>query len=681
MKRKRSHPPEVWDRYRRALADRARRFRRGPDDRDPTELYPPDERWLYVLPQWVTWRLEPNAQKGKPDKVPYGRDGKRARANDPTTWLTFPAARHQCETGQYEGLGFQLHRDDPYTFVDLDNCRDAKTGVIAEWAQAIVERFASLTEVSQSGAGLHIFVRGTPAWNGKEGGKKPWQDGAVEVYSGGRFAAMTFDLLPGYHDVSEVDQSAALDALCREVAIDLGSEPRATDDGGVLPPPRNTDLTDDAVRNAIYAGPDGRAFHRFMTVRDGEELLALKIYKSLSDADWDLARIFIRQVGGDVERVEALMRTTPLARAKWDRHTTYLREHTIAKAALTFGIAPPPGVSDAPALRGYSDLAVLDLPDPTHLIEGVLLDDSWNVVAGRWGAGKTFVQLDWCLHVAAGVPWHDRKVRRGPTLLVFAEGAVKSRVAAWRTHHRVDPTTAVGLTVAPGTVNLLDDDAVGAFIRQVEAGDLGDRPVLIAIETLARSIPGGDENSSETMSRVSASIGRIQADVGTTVSITHHSPWEAKRLRGFSGLGDAADTIYYLENANPDASRDDAMRLTLTCQKFREGEWPPPLQLRLTPFGGSRVVEADPDPRPDQTATGPATSSTRLRQQWDDLKEAMGAERWTIAELIHKTGRSRSRLLDDLSALEAGKEIEIVAGKGRRGDPFVYRVTDPVEPI
>lgn len=606
-------PADVWPRYRRALDTRNRRLAVASGGTDPLVTFPPDPQWLFALPQWVVWRLE-DAGRPKPAKMPYGVDGKRAEANRPATWLTLPVARERLASGSYAGIGFEFYRDDPFTFVDLDGCRDPATGVVAPWALAIVERLASFTEVSQSGRGLHIIARGQPAWAGKEGGRQDaWQGGAVEVYSGGHFAALTFDMLPGYYDVSEVDQTAALEALCREVGIKLGSEVAGA--APTLTPPRNADLSDDDVRARIAAGPDGRAFHRLTSVQDPEELLGAAgkpgVYKSLSDADWDLARIFIREVGGDVDRVEALMRATPLARKKWDQHRTYLRGATIEKAALSFGAAAPPEAGAAVGLRGVSDLAVLTQPDPPYLVDGYLLANGLNTIYGRWGAGKTFVQLDWLLHVAAGLPWQGRKVAKGPTLLVYAEGAMRSRVAAWRVRWNVDPTAAVGLTLAPGTVNLLDARAVEAFLRQLAAGDLGPTPALIAFETLARSIPGGDENSAETMSRVVASAGQIQRETGAAVSITHHTPWEAKRLRGSTVLGDAADSAYLLENANPDAARTDPMTLTLTCQKLREGEWPAPLHLRLAPRGASRVIE--PDPTGGRSADDEATALATIR--------------------------------------------------------------------
>jgi hypothetical protein len=48
---------------------------------------------------------------------------------------------------------------DPYTGVDLDDCVD-ENGEIALWALEIVHYFDSYTELSATGTGLHVIVRG-----------------------------------------------------------------------------------------------------------------------------------------------------------------------------------------------------------------------------------------------------------------------------------------------------------------------------------------------------------------------------------------------------------------------------------------------------------------------------------------------------------------------------------------
>jgi putative DNA primase/helicase len=133
---------------------------------------------LITRPQWVVWR----AVGDKPDKVPYSvRTGRRASSTDLLTWGTFQEALEAYENGGYAGLGFMFSSADPYTGIDLDNCVD-EDGEIALWALEIVRYFDSYTELSATGSGLHIIVRGNVPNRRK---------GEVEVYSSKRFFTVT----------------------------------------------------------------------------------------------------------------------------------------------------------------------------------------------------------------------------------------------------------------------------------------------------------------------------------------------------------------------------------------------------------------------------------------------------------------------------------------------------------
>ncbi len=130
---------------------------------------------------WVVWKLE--ERDGDLTKMPYIAGGVgRASSTDSLTWRPFEEAVQALETGRYSGVGFVFSSGDPYAGVDLDKCRDPETGEIEEWAKKIVEEFGGYAEVSQSGEGVHIIVRGK-APNRKRG--------KVEAYSTERYFAMT----------------------------------------------------------------------------------------------------------------------------------------------------------------------------------------------------------------------------------------------------------------------------------------------------------------------------------------------------------------------------------------------------------------------------------------------------------------------------------------------------------
>jgi putative DNA primase/helicase len=141
----------------------------------------PDE--LKVRPQWVVWK----AVGEKPDKVPYSAgSGRRASSTDLLTWSTFENACEALEAGDYSGLGFVLSSGDPYTGIDLDDCVEQETGEIKRWAMEVVRYFESYTELSATGRGVHIIVRGEVPNRRK---------GEVEVYSSKRFFTMTGHVL------------------------------------------------------------------------------------------------------------------------------------------------------------------------------------------------------------------------------------------------------------------------------------------------------------------------------------------------------------------------------------------------------------------------------------------------------------------------------------------------------
>src|SRR6266568_7660540 len=102
---------------------------------------------LRAVAHWVAWRLE--NKDGKDTKVPYVADnGRHASSTDPATWMLYDAAAKTYEKAHHAGLGFVVTADDPYCGIDLDHCRDPKTGAIKAWAMDIVEALDSYTEIT-----------------------------------------------------------------------------------------------------------------------------------------------------------------------------------------------------------------------------------------------------------------------------------------------------------------------------------------------------------------------------------------------------------------------------------------------------------------------------------------------------------------------------------------------------
>jgi len=154
---------------------------------------------LTERPQWVCWRLE--TRDGKPTKVPYtpGTE-RRASTSDLMTWATFKEALASYKVGElaYDGIGFVFCGADPFVGIDLDRCRNAKSGEVSPWAQSIISRVQEgYVEVSPSGTGVHIIVEGTARGGGtrKKVRLKGGVVGEIEMYSHGRFFTITGEIL------------------------------------------------------------------------------------------------------------------------------------------------------------------------------------------------------------------------------------------------------------------------------------------------------------------------------------------------------------------------------------------------------------------------------------------------------------------------------------------------------
>jgi RecA-family ATPase len=81
---------------------------------------------------------------------------------------------------------------------------------------------------------------------------------------------------------------------------------------------------------------------------------------------------------------------------------------------------------------------------------------------------------------------------------------------------------------------------------------------LIVIDTLARVMGAGDENSTQAMNTVLNSAKRIQRETGAAVLIVHHEGKDASRgSRGSSALPAAIDVAFGMVK---DAMRIDLMR-------------------------------------------------------------------------------------------------------------------------
>ncbi len=217
------------------------------------------------------------------------------------------------------------------------------------------------------------------------------------------------------------------------------------------------------------------------------------------------------------------------------------------------------------------------LPPPSPLIAGYLTRGSLAATYGRPGTAKSFVAISMALAVVTGTPWFGHAVHRGPVLYVAGEGTsgLAQRQRAWQDACEVDDLG--GMFWLPCAVNLLHQDWSRGLAEL--AADLG--VVLVIIDTLARSMVGGDENKSGDMAQAIEAADVIRRQSGATVDLIHHTPKDGETLRGHSALEGAVDTAILIK-------RSETI-FTLTTEKQKDIPQADPLIFELEPRLGSCV--------------------------------------------------------------------------------------------
>jgi primase-polymerase (primpol)-like protein len=145
---------------------------------------------LGELDQWILWAYEFVPGKDEAQKIPYSaRTRRKCDHTDSHVWASFSycCSVYRRFPFDFSGLGFEFTASDPHCGVDLDDCLDVDRNP-KPWARPILERFAdTYMEVSPSNDGIKVFCKGEVP----KGIHVPVHDGAIGLYSSGRFFAVT----------------------------------------------------------------------------------------------------------------------------------------------------------------------------------------------------------------------------------------------------------------------------------------------------------------------------------------------------------------------------------------------------------------------------------------------------------------------------------------------------------
>lgn len=295
---------------------------------------------LTKLNNWCVWKYQ--KRNGKLTKVPFNAEtGEFAKSNDPNTWSSYETAINF--TGA-DGVGFFF--EPPYLGIDIDNVEDdihryrqgdKLDNIVSEFTEA----FKTYTEVSPSGNGLHLIVKG------KIPGERR-RKGNIEMYDSGRFFTMTGNTIGKYKDVTEASPQ-----LFKEIYNKYFPST-----SNVIQHPSNNfqdnihNLSEMEVINEIYQSKQAKIFDDLM--RGNYE----QYYGSHSEADMALANILAFWCAKDYTQMDSIFRQSNLYRDKWDekrKNSTY-GEQTLFKAINETHNVYTPKAKDEPLKYALSHI-------------------------------------------------------------------------------------------------------------------------------------------------------------------------------------------------------------------------------------------------------------------------------------------------------------------------------------
>jgi putative DNA primase/helicase len=465
---------------------------------------------LRERPQWVNWCLEP--AQAKRTKVPYrpgpARSG-RASTADATTWGTFDGAASGL--GWADGLGFVFTAEDPYVGVDLDGCRDPVTGSIEDGTAAILDRLDSYSEISPSGRGVHLILRGRLDRPGN-------RSGTVEVYDRGRFFCVTGMHIAGTPG-EVMTRQAELDAWHADVFA-TAAHPATRIDRSVA----------DVVARAS-SGARGAKF------RDLHEGRWRPYYRSQSEADLGYLSLLLDSCGGDVSLADAVFRTSALYRPKWERDD--YRASTLNRALQPAspernrshvpkdGAAAPPVEWKTVSWSGFRDTVDPDVP---YLVDSVIPVAGLGFLASAPKRGKTWLAVDLAVAVTTGTSWLGHAVTRAqPVVYVCLEGqrsALRARIGCLARGRGIDPDATDSLTGLHLSTrreipacDLMRPEWTEALHATASAHDAG----LVVIDVLRSAAPNLQETGKGAVdfAAIREGLATLQAD-GITALLLHH---------------------------------------------------------------------------------------------------------------------------------------------------------------
>lgn len=429
--------------------------------------------------------------KAKPDgngtsKIPLGDHGKSE------TWDTFENCVAALEPGKEQGIGYCFLGGDVQA-LDLDHCRNPKTGEICKEAKLLLTRLSSWAEYSVSGSGIHVFFKGTV--RGKE-----LREQCIQYWNpknSPRFFALTCDLVEGFTALKDVGEEFNLVfATARHVSSKIREQLKEVDPEQWAALPVEHEPVETVGRE--------KAKHKTRKVAAGfdiKDFLAFYKLKIDNETDNELGHCIrlttcpikgAPHVGHNSTTCNFIYPTTD-GGLGFHCQSTGCVEYGVAdvvkKLAADKGAYPKPiyeqQSTNARRERGFRILDV-DPADREHTVwlwPGYLEANQLVHLAGASGEGKSPVTRDLIAKFSSGQPWPDGSPNnhsRRCVLILSSEDDWKTVItphlvlagANFSNIKRFQATVVSGDTVSDVTT-ALDADVANLEKAIVELGNVG----------------------------------------------------------------------------------------------------------------------------------------------------------------------------------------------------------------
>jgi hypothetical protein len=197
-----------------------------------------------------------------------------------------------------------------------------------------------------------------------------------------------------------------------------------------------------------------------------------------------------------------------------------------------------------------------------YVIKTLVVKDGINVLFGEAKVGKkSFTGISMGCAVATRKPWANAfPTEQMPVLYVAAEGfhGLLRRQAAWEKLNGA--TCGDNLQFVKVPINLFNKDVINEALAGLKAQ--GFKPGFVVIDTLQRSMIGGDENDTGDMSIVFELAEFFRSELGATILIIHHTTKTGLNYRGSSVISGSADGLMQA------VSKD--LMITLICHGYKD---------------------------------------------------------------------------------------------------------------